>query len=65
MPDPDWLTVAAEQLTRQYWALGRQKEGETIIAITDARLAKKQESTVWNRAQHPERVQQKHLLQMA
>ena len=54
MPDPDWLTVAAEQLTRVNTGRWAAKKKATIIAITDARLAKKQESTVWNRAQHPD-----------
>lgn len=53
MADPDWLTAAAEQLNRieGQWAA---KKKATIIAIVDARLAKKTEATVWDRDKHPD-----------
>lgn len=53
MADPDWLSVAANQLARldgQHAA----KKRSTVIALVDARLAGKSEESVWDRAAHPD-----------
>lgn len=51
--DPDWLTVAAQQLQRIEGQHAAKKKA-TIIALVDARLAGRAEASVWDRAAHPD-----------
>lgn len=53
MADPDWVLVAVDQLNRLH-GKERTLKRATVLALADARIAKRPEAEVWDRDKHPE-----------